>query len=439
MSKVALVFPYFRTKSLTETLFTPLGVASLTAQLRQRGVETRVFDCTFKTLDQIKREIIAFHPDIAGVYSMITLSRNTIQLTEVINEYLPDCLLVAGGPMPTLYPERYSRRFDAIFRGEADLSFPCFCLDYFDRKITKNSLHLMPTQGYAGLFIRNQLMSVSNPCIHHTEAEIETFPLPDRSDFDHVAYQQEWVQKTGSKTTSIMTTLGCPFNCDFCSKPVFGNLFRRRNLDSVFAEIETIKRLGYDSLWIADDNFTLSLSFLKDFCRRVAGQQITWTCLSRSTGINQEIVGLMKEAGCKRVYLGLESGSQSTLKLMNKKATLEDSLSAVYHFRKAGIQVAAFFIVGYPGESESAIEETFKFALKLPLDEISFNVPFPLPGSKLFERVSEIDEEKDWDIENEVTFVYQTEFDQAWLKQRIDQTMQAFEENKLSRKILEIE
>ena len=234
-----------------------------------------------------------------------------------------------------------------------------------------------------------------------------------------------------------MTTLGCPFNCDFCSKPVFGNLFRRRNLDLVFAEIESIQRLGYDSLWIADDNFTLSLSYLKSFCQRMAGHPMTWTCLSRSTGINEEIARLMREAGCKRVYLGLESGSQATLKLMNKKATLEDGLNAVYHFKKAGVEVAAFFIVGYPGESQAAIEDTFKFALKLPLDEISFNVPFPLPGSKLFDRVSEIDEEKDWDIENEVTFVYQTEFDQTWLRRRVDQTMLAFEENKISRKVFE--
>ena len=244
MSKVALVFPYFRTKAPTEMLFSPLGVASLAAQLRQRGIETRIFDCTFKTFDQIKREIIAFHPEILGIYSMITLSRNTFQIAEMVNKYLPECLVVAGGPMPTLYPERYSRRFDAVFRGEADLSFPRFCQDYFDQKITRNSLHRMPAQGYAGLFIKNQLASTANPCIHHTEAEIETFPLPDRSDFDHAAYQKEWFQKTGSKTTSIMTTLGCPFNCDFCSKPVFGNLFRRRNLDSVFAEIETITAPG---------------------------------------------------------------------------------------------------------------------------------------------------------------------------------------------------
>jgi len=435
MSKVALVFPYFRTKAPTEMLFSPLGVASLTAQLRRLGIETRIFDCTFKTFDQIKDDIIAFHPDILGIYSMITLSRNTYRLAEIVRTYLPACLLVAGGPMPTLYPERYSERFDAVFQGEADLSFPRFCQDYFDLKISRNSLQRMPLQNYAGLFINNHLVTIDNPCIHHSEAEIGTFPLPDRSDFDHLAYQREWFQKTGSKTTSIMTTLGCPFNCDFCSKPVFGNLFRRRNLDSVFAEIESILHLGYDSLWIADDNFTLSLSYLKSFCQRMAERQLNWACLSRSTGIDQEIAALMKGAGCKRVYLGLESGSPATLKLMNKKATLVDGLNAVYHFQKAGIEVAAFFIVGYPGESNADIEETFKYALKLPLDEISFNVPFPLPGSKLFERAREIDEEKDWDKENEVTFVYQTEFDQTWLKQRIDQTMQKFKENKPLNKI----
>jgi anaerobic magnesium-protoporphyrin IX monomethyl ester cyclase len=427
MSKVALVFPYFRTKVPTEMLFSPLGMASLAAQLRLLSIETGIFDCTFKTIDQINEEILAFCPDIIGIYSMITLSRNTFRLAEFVRTHLPECLLVAGGPLPTLYPKRYCERFDAVFRGEADLSFPRFCQVYFAQKITRSSLQRMPLQEFAGLFIDNLTEKINNPCIHHTEAEIETFPLPDRSDFDHQAYQREWLQKTGSKTASIMTTLGCPFDCDFCSKPVFGNLYRRRNLDSVFAEIESILQLGYDSLWIADDNFTLNLSYLESFCRRMADRQINWACLSRTTGIDQEIAALMKRGCCKRVYLGLESGSQATLKLMNKKATLEDGYNAVHHFKKVGIEVAAFFIVGYPGESEADIEETFKYAMKLPLDEISFNVPFPLPGSRLFERATQIDEEKDWDKENEVTFVFQTEFDQTWLKRRIDQTMQIFE------------
>jgi radical SAM superfamily enzyme YgiQ (UPF0313 family) len=92
--------------------------------------------------------------------------------------------------------------------------------------------------------------------------------------------------------------------------------------------------------------------------------------------------------------------------------------------------VAGFFIVGYPGETVSSIEATFRFALELPLDYISFNVPFPLPGSQLFERVSKLDPTKDWNEENEVTFVYETEFDAEWLRKRIGETMQAFMEKK---------
>jgi anaerobic magnesium-protoporphyrin IX monomethyl ester cyclase len=225
-------------------------------------------------------------------------------------------------------------------------------------------------------------------------------------------------------------TLGCPFSCDFCSRPIFGSLFRRRNLDLVFDEIEQIRQLGYDSLWIADDNFTLDLAYLKEFCRRMTGRKMEWSCLSRVTRIDEEITRSMKEAGCRRVYLGLETGNQDTLTLMKKQATLEEGQNAVHLFHKAGIEAAAFFIVGYPGETVPDIEDTFRYALELPLDYISFNVPFPLPGSQLFERVSQLDKKKDWDTENEVTFVYKSEFDPRWLKRRIKQTMQAFAEKK---------
>jgi len=115
---------------------------------------------------------------------------------------------------------------------------------------------------------------------------------------------------------------------------------------------------------------------------------------------------------------------------MKKKATLEEGRKAVHHFRRVGIEVAAFFIVGYPGETISSIEDTFRFALELPLEYISFNVPYPLPGSQLFERVSKIDQSKDWNVENEITFVYESEFDEAWLQRRISETLQAFSEKK---------
>ncbi len=135
MSRVALVYPYFRTRSATELLFPPLGAASLASQLHILGIETKVFDCTFESFAEIQKKLSSYQPDIVGIYSMVTLSRSTFRVAEMVRASLPDSLLVAGGPLPTLYPERYCGSFDAVFRGEADLSFPRFCQDVFEQKI----------------------------------------------------------------------------------------------------------------------------------------------------------------------------------------------------------------------------------------------------------------------------------------------------------------
>ena len=426
MSRVALVFPYLRTRSPTEMLFPPLGAATLAGQLRRLGLETRVFDCTFETFPRLRRALLSYQPDVVGIYSMVSLTGNALRVAEFVKASLPGSLLVAGGPLPTVFPGRYTGHVDAVFRGEADLSFPRFCRDFFAQGASRATLGELPLASYDGLFIPNHGLHVDNPVVHHRQSELASFPLPDRSDFDHAAYQRVWRRATGARTTSIIVTLGCPYGCEFCSKPIFGDLVRRRELDAVFAEIEDIRRLGYDSLWIADDTFTLHEPYLEEFCRRVAGLGIAWSCLSRANGVSAATVRLMKEAGCRRVYLGLESGSEATLALMNKRVTVEEGIHTVHLYREAGIEVAAFFIVGYPGETVASIESTFRLALTLPLDEISFNVPMPLPGSALFERLGEPDEGRDWKQENEVTFVYPSEIDEGWLRSRVAETMAAF-------------
>ncbi len=426
MSRVALVFPYFRTRAATELLFPPLGAATLAAQLRRLGIDTKIFDGTFGTFEQLGIDLTAYRPDIVGVYSMVSLTATTLRVAEVVRTSLPQALLVAGGPLPTVFPGRYAQHFDAVFRGEADVSFPSFCRDYFAGEATPPRMGELPLATYGGLFVPDHGLRVDNATVHHGESELATFPLPDRSDFDHAAYQKEWLQKTGSKATSIIVTLGCPYDCDFCSKPIFGSAVRRRDLDAVFAEIAQIRALGYDSLWIADDTFTLNEAYLAEFCRRIRGSGLTWSCLSRANGISADTVRLMNESGCRRVHLGLESGCQATLDLMNKQVTLEQGARAAELYRKAGVEVAAFFIVGYPGETVASIEETFALALGLPLDEISFNVPMPLPGSKLFERLGAPDEGRDWTGENEVTFVFPTDIDESWLRRRIDETIAEF-------------
>ncbi len=119
------------------------------------------------------------------------------------------------------------------------------------------------------------------------------------------------------------------------------------------------------------------------------------------------------------------SKNDSVLKRMNKKIDLTKVRKGVEIFKGSGIGCVGFFIVGYPGETEETIEDTFAFALSLEMDEISFNVPYPLPGPKLYERVSDVSKE-DWTVENETRFLYKSEFDEKWLERRIRETYETF-------------
>jgi len=420
------VFPYFRTRAPTEMLFPPLGPAALSAQLKRAGIEAAVFDCTFSSFDELLDDLVAYRPAIVGISTMVSLTGNALRVAAAVRERLPGTLLVAGGPLPTVFPGRFLPHVDLVFRGEADLSFPAFCRDYFELRATPATVGDLPLTRYPGLVGDRNGVRVENASVHHTQLEIAGFPLPDRGDFDHAAYQREWTATAGYRPTTLLATLGCPYGCEFCSKPVFGDDVRLRPLDAVLAEIDDIVRLGYDGLWIADDTFTLHRDYLEEFCRRVAPRGLTWSCLSRANGIEPATARLMHEAGCRRVYLGLESGSQATLDLMQKRMTVEQSVRAATVYRDAGVEVAAFFIVGYPGEGPADIERTFALALALPLAEISFNVPMPLPGSKLWERLGGDDEGRDWSHENEVTFVFSSEIDESWLRRRIEETLAAF-------------
>ncbi len=175
-SRVALVFPYVRTRSATELLFPPLGIATLAGQLRRLGIETRLFDCTFGSLEGLRADLAAYDPQIVGISSMASLSRNTFAVAELVRATLPQSLLVAGGPLPTVYPKRFASHFDVVFRGEADLSFPRFCADYFARGASATTMGTLPLAAYQGLFVPNHGLHVDNPTTHHSEAELASFP-----------------------------------------------------------------------------------------------------------------------------------------------------------------------------------------------------------------------------------------------------------------------
>jgi len=383
-------------------------------------------DCTFMSMEEAIKIAAKYKPDITGIYIMTTFAKNAVRMLEKLREVNPESIYATGGPLPTSYPYKFAEIFDFVFKGEALKSFPDFCCDYLNAFKRIEFLKNMEPSIYSGI-LSLKMGFMDSPEVHLTKHEIDESPIPDRTGFEHNKYQELCYKYTGKKTATIMTTYGCPFSCDFCSKPIFGNELRFRNMEKVFEEIKDIVSYGYDSLWIADDLFTYNTQFLKSFCSRFIkeGLQISWSCLSRADSVPDEIAKMMKSAGCSRVYLGIESGNDFVLKLMNKNLDTAQVRRGVEIFKKNGIECAGFFLVGYPGETVETIEETFDFALSLGLDKISFNVPYPLPGSKLYERVTGISED-DWIFENETRFLYKSEFDEKWMERRIQDTYEMF-------------
>jgi len=187
----------------------------------------------------------------------------------------------------------------------------------------------------------------------------------------------------------MMCSRGCPFSCNFCSKPVFGSFYRNRSATSIVDEIEDIQTYGYERVWFSDDIFPINKKLVEGVCSEInqRGLDIEWGCLCRSDLMNEELARKMKKGGCFQVFFGLESGNNEVLKMMNKAITVEQSKLAVNSCVKAGIKVGGFFILGYPGENNKTMLETIKFASSLPLDYFSFTVPYPIPGTKLYEAV----------------------------------------------------
>ncbi len=429
---VVLVYPYFYTHAPQAMLFHPLGIAQLAAVLRNRGLRTQVVDCTFDQTENVISKIVHARPGIVGIYAMLSMSENAMVLAREIRQVLPQTLLVSGGPLPTLEPDRFLPDFDAVFCGEAHAAFPDFCRDYIKSdSLPKDLFQLVKCpEKYPGIYLKQPHDGAVIRSMPRTSDEktVNGLSIPDRSDYDHLQYQQFWLDREGFSLAGIMTSYGCPFDCEFCSKPVFGNHFRQRGLDQVFEEIKDIRNWGYTGLWIADDCFCLDPAYAREFCRRMISEKLDmkWFCLSRVDRMKSSDIALWQEAGCRKVFFGLESGSNDILKLMNKKTTTKEAEKSISRFAQSGIRTAGFFMVGYPGETYDTIETTFKWALSLPLDEISFTVPYPLPGTRLYDRVTTVKENPDWKYENENRLVFQSEFDEEYLRKRIDSVYKQF-------------
>jgi anaerobic magnesium-protoporphyrin IX monomethyl ester cyclase len=378
MVKVTLVYPFFKPSNDNSIFrFPPLGLGYIAASLRSQGVQVELVDCTFLTREEALAKAKRSKPQIIGFYSMFSMKKTTLELAASLRN---DCeLLVVGGPLPTLEPAGYLDVFDVAVIGEGEPAMT---------EIVECHRKGVNFSGLRGIAYKEEGMVKCISPRRHVE-DLDSLPFPSRDLFDNEAYKRHYLRRFGYSISPLITSRGCPFSCDFCSRPVFGQSFRSRSAGNVVDEVEEIVGLGYDRVWFADDCFTLNRERLLDVCDELVKRKIHvgWECLSRVDTMDREVAAAMRRSGCVRVFFGIESGTDEVLGLMQKQITVEQARRAVYNAKEIGLRVGAFFILGYPGESDETVLDTVRFASGLPLDYLSFTLPYPIPGTALFERV----------------------------------------------------
>lgn len=401
MSDVVLVFPYFNDGRSPLFKFPPLGLGYIASALQQNGYSTKIVDCTFSTWDRVIGDVRSAHPRVVGIYSMLSMVDPALKLAAELRN---DCeLLVAGGPMPSAYPPMFLGTFDLVIQGEAEGTMVDIMRKvvsggaleevrgiHLGRRALAQTVTARATDGGGTIF------TGPRPLVQ----ELDEIEFPARKLYDNETYQRYYRENYDYTMTSMIASRGCPFCCDFCWRPDYGRFYRVRSPENIVDEMEeVVYKYGYERIWFADELFIASKKHVIQICEEIKRRKldVLWECLARADIVDDAVAQAMREAGCHKVMFGLEAGDDRTLKAMKKHLTVDQSRKAVHLMVKHDIKVGSFFILGYPGETNETMLNTIRLASRLPLDYFSMTVPYPLPGTGLYERVKDKMTAKEWE------------------------------------------
>jgi len=361
----------------------PLGLAYLAAVSKSKGVGFKIIDAfaEAKPIKEIIKDIYNYRPDILGVTMATPVFDIVAEIVRQVKESLP-VIVVAGGPHPSALPEETLQGsvVDIVCRGEGEETL----VDLFDYFKGNKSLREIP--GIS--FLENGLFcSTGN---RRFLSNLDQLPFPDWEGFDLKMYSSPARKKNFS--LPIMSSRGCPTQCYFCYKEIFGNQYRFRSPENIVDEIEYLKtKYHIQEFSIIDDNFTLLNERAEEICRLIIERKLNlaWSVPSgmRVAPISEKLLKLMKRSGCYRVFFGAESGNSQILRSINKGISLQQVKEAVSLVKKVGLEVGVFFMIGNLGEDEEKINQTIRFSVNLNPNLVQFSIATPYPGTVFYERV----------------------------------------------------
>jgi anaerobic magnesium-protoporphyrin IX monomethyl ester cyclase len=383
MVKVLLVKP----PSMSDHIQPPLGLAYLAGAIQH--THSAVILDMLKTCMK-DEEFCGFVKsgqfEVVGFQCYTQELQSVAKLTALVKSVSKNIVTIAGGPHPTLLPretmEFLSTTLDYVLRGEADLTF----LQFLNCLQQHKGLDKVP-----GLVWRQADKVMENAPSEFVK-DLNALPLPAWELIQPQTYPpaQHGAFFKQFPIAPIVTTRGCPYACKFCSAPILsGRQVRFHDPDKIINEIRLLhSHYGIREIHIIDDNFTINRSHANAVLTKIIEAKLDISIAFpngiRVETVDKELLDLMKRAGAYLISLGIESGSDRILQLMNKKLKVAATEEKVNLIHKAGLDIAGFFVIGFPGDTKEDIEKTIEFSLKLPLIRANYFDFLPLPGTPIY-------------------------------------------------------
>lgn len=365
--------------------YAPLGILYLCSHLRQKGFNVEVFDTTFSSREQLFRHLRSEKPSVLGIYANLMTRTNVIEVLSVARE--AGWTTIVGGPEPGAYALEYLQsgaNFVVFGEGEVTMEELLQAL-----RNGNNSNDFARISGLAYLDAHGMMQQTAP----RTQiADLDSQPWPARDAIDIRRYVQTWRDHHGSGSINFITARGCPYKCNWCSHQVFGQTHRRRKPGMVVDEVEwLVKEYTPEMVWVSDDVFTIHHGWLREYATemRRRGLRVPFECISRADRLNAEMLDLLAELGCFRIWIGSESGSQRILDAMDRGVKIEQVQKAVEMSRARGIQSGMFLMWGYEGEELEDIEATIKHVSTSKPDIFFTTVSYPIKGTPYYNRIAD--------------------------------------------------
>ncbi len=426
MNKVLVTHSYFYKFDPKQWRFKqpypPLGTLLAAAVIRKMGFEVSLFDTNLREGPEefehalaraSARYVVIYDDGFNYLTKMCLTNMREAALSMARTAKKRDCTVIVCSSDATDQYEKYvPHGVDFVIRGEGEETL---------RELLAALENGIDPKQVFGLAFRQGGETVLTPS-RKVIRELDGLPLPAWDLVDIDAYRTIWKKHHGYFSLNVATTRGCPFKCNWCAKPIYGNRYNSRSPESVIKELEMLMALYQpDHFWFCDDIFGLKPGWVQAFRDLVVEKQLRFRYKIQSRAdllLEESTIDALAESGAETVWIGAESGSQKILDAMDKGISVAQIRQATGFLRQKELNIGFFLQFGYLGENLDDIQATIRLVLELMPDELGISVSYPLPGTKFYDKVkSQLRDQTNWRDSNDLAMMFRGTFGKDYYRQ----------------------